>query len=303
MNATSEIAIGAKVMCADGELGNLTDVIVHPVRRRITHVVVEERHGLGRALMVPVEHIAETARDAVRLSCTLAEAAKLPEFYATRYVPMSSPEAQPAIEAWQTDMALRAGSDGYYSPYVTWPGGDVPVTEERVPPGEVAFHRGTGVSANDGQEVGTVEEFVVDPGDDAITHFVVRLGHLRGAREVALPVSTVASASPGMVRLTLSQEEIERLPAISARRHYQWSSGSAGEVELVTLVFSAPKTAGQALASVKEHVSAGRLPKVDTATLTKTSGGKVSSRQEHDMSGGRGAVLGAIAGGAVSLLA
>ena len=309
MSATSEIAIGATVVCADGELGKLTDVVVNPVRRRLTHIVVEERGVAGQSRMVPVELIVETTRDTVRLSCTRAEAARLPEFYATRYVPASSPEAEPTIQQWQTDMALGAeaygpyGYSGYYTPYATWPGGDVPITEERVPPGEASFHRGTTVVTKDDVEVGTVEEFVIDPHDDAITHFVVRLGHLRMAREVALPVSTVASATPLSVTLKLSRAEIERLPAISVRRHYEWSSGSAGEVELVTLVFATPDGAKHALAGAKERVSAGQLPKMDAATLTKSARGKVSSHQEHDMSGGRGAVLGAIAGGAVSLLA
>jgi uncharacterized membrane protein len=276
------------------------------VRRRLTHVVVGAEGETPRSLMVPVERIDQTTRDVVRLSCTLAEAADLPEFYATRYVPASAPEAQPAIEAWQVDMSRGAayeGYYGYYSPYVTWPGGEVPVTEERVPPGHLSFHRGTIVEAAGGDELGTVAEFVLDPRDDTITHFVLRLGLLAGAREVALPVSIVASASPETVRLKLSRDAVERLPAISARRHYQWASGSTGEVELVTLVFRTLEQAGQALTAVKVRAAAGELPKFDAAVLTKSPRGRVSSRQQHDVSGGRGAVMGAIAGGAVSLLA
>jgi uncharacterized membrane protein/uncharacterized protein YrrD len=305
MTQSREIAIGATVVCSDGEFGKLTDVIVNPVRRRLTHVVVQERGGAARSLVVPVEQIGdfEASRQTVRLRCTLAEAAKLPEFYATHYVPSTAPEAQPTIQAWERDMTLAAGYGAYYSPYVAWEGDDVPVTEEQVPPGELSFHRGTSVAAKDGGDVGSVEEFVIDSRDDTITHFVVRLGHLLGAREVALPVSTVASATSETVTLKLSREELERLPAIPVRRHYQWASGSTGEVELVALVFPTPERAQQALDAAKERVSAGRLSQIDAAVLTKSAAGKVSYREEHDVSGGRGAALGAIVGGVTGLLA
>jgi uncharacterized membrane protein/uncharacterized protein YrrD len=302
MNQRREIAVGAKVVCTDGDMGKLTEVIVNPVLRRLTHVVVEERGGEARSLMVPVEQIAETSRDTVRLKCKLAEAAKLPEFYATRYIPSNSPEAQPVIQEWESEMTLGLGYDPYYSPYVAWAGDEVPVTEEQVPSGALTFYRGTSVAAKGGEEIGSVQEFVINPRDETITHFVVRLGHLASAREVALPVSTIASAGTETVTLKLSREEVERLPAIPVRRHYQWASDSTGEVELVALVFATPDRAEQALALAKERVSGGKLSPIDAAVLTKSANGKVSYRQEHDVSGGRGAAVGAIAGSVTGLL-
>jgi uncharacterized membrane protein len=199
-------------------------------------------------------------------------------------------------------MVLGGGYDPYYTPYVAWAGDEVPVTEERVPPGELSFHRGTSVEARGGESVGSVQEFIFDPRDETITHFVVRLGHLTGAREIALPVSTIASAGAEIVTLTLSREEVERLPAIPVRRHYQWASDTTGEAELVTLVFPAPDRAEQALSLAKERVASGKLSPIDAAVLTKSGTGKVSYRQEHDVSGGRGAAVGAIAGSVTGLL-
>jgi uncharacterized membrane protein len=115
-------------------------------------------------------------------------------------------------------------------------------------------------------------------------------------------VSTVASAGTETVTLKLSREEVERLPAIPVRRHYQWASDSTGEVELVALVFPTPDRAEQALTLAKERVSGGKLSPIDAAVLTKSANGKVSYRQEHDVSGGRGAAVGAIAGSVTGLL-
>ncbi len=37
-----EIAINAKVFCADGECGHVSCVIVHPIHKEVTHIVVLE---------------------------------------------------------------------------------------------------------------------------------------------------------------------------------------------------------------------------------------------------------------------
>jgi uncharacterized membrane protein/sporulation protein YlmC with PRC-barrel domain len=306
MHGAREIAVGAKVEGTDGEIGRLTDVIVNPLQRRVTHVVVEVDGGTG-AFLVPVERIAGSTREAVRLSCSRAEVGQLPEFYTTRFVPATSPEAQPVLQAWQAQeaqasLAFNPGYPAYYEPYVL-PDGDVPVTDERVPPGEKAFFRGTRVESSDGKDVGTVEEFILSPKDETITHFVVREGHLATAREVALPLSAVASATGETVKLRLSREEVERLPGVPVRRHYEWTSQSPGTLELVAIVYAAPEGAARALREVKGLVANQRLPEVDAAVLSKRADGRVSSSQEHDVTAGRGALVGAVVGGLLTLVA
>ncbi|HVG97213.1 MAG TPA: DUF1269 domain-containing protein [Chloroflexota bacterium] len=304
MSGIQEIAPGARVAGTDGALGRLTTVVVDPVRRRLTHIVVEG-DGVGpNAVMVPVQHIAAATRESVRLDCSKADVSEMREFYATRYVSPESPEAQPVIRAWESnvDLAFSSGYPMYYQPYVL-PGGDVPVTDERVPPGETAFFRGSRVQSSDGKDVGSVEEFIVSSRDDAITHFVVRMGHLLTAREVALPLSTVASTAEGDVFLKLTQAEVERLPAVPVRRHYEWTSSSPGTMELVSFVFATPGGAEQALTVVQERVAANHLPRLDAAVLSKDASGKLRSRQPHDVSAGRGALVGAVVGGLLTLVA
>ena len=63
MSGIQEIAPGARVAGTDGALGRLTTVVVDPVRRRLTHIVVEG-DGVGpNAVMVPVQHIAAATRE------------------------------------------------------------------------------------------------------------------------------------------------------------------------------------------------------------------------------------------------
>ena len=58
--------IDARVHATDGEMGYLTDVIVDPVARRVTHVVVAESALAGREFLVPVERIAASDRETSR---------------------------------------------------------------------------------------------------------------------------------------------------------------------------------------------------------------------------------------------
>jgi len=228
MSERQEVAVGATVQGTDGELGTLTDVIVNPLRRRVTHVVVQERAAGARTFVVPVDRITATGRGTVRVGYSFDELRQLPEFRVTRFVPATAPQAQLAVEAQEldSDLAVSAGTALYYTPYVSTIEGDVPVTEERVPAGEIVFSRGARVLASDGHEVGTVEEFVLNPQDETISHVIARAGHLLLAREIAVPLSAVARATDDEVTLRLSRHEVEGLPHMPVRRHYDWAAGT-----------------------------------------------------------------------------
>jgi len=45
MGAGEQFNIGEQVSCADGECGTLTRVVIDPLAKAVTHLVVESRHG------------------------------------------------------------------------------------------------------------------------------------------------------------------------------------------------------------------------------------------------------------------
>ena len=78
--------IGSKVRCTDGVCGKLLSVVVDPLARAVTHIVVEPEHRWGLGRLVPLDQVASTdgRHDEVSLRCTLAEFERFDERRADR---------------------------------------------------------------------------------------------------------------------------------------------------------------------------------------------------------------------------
>ena len=64
------------------------------------------------------------------------------------------------------------------------------VTVDSVPFGEVEVHGELTVCATDG-DIGQVQGLVVEPGGHQVTHVLLQEGHMRGRKEVAIPIGAV----------------------------------------------------------------------------------------------------------------
>ena len=86
------------------------------------------------------------------------------------------------------------------------------VTSDTVPLGEVEVCRGDPVHATDG-DIGRVQGLVIDRGSGHVTHVLLQEGHLWGRKEVAIPISAVASTSGG-IGLRIAKQEVQDLPPV-----------------------------------------------------------------------------------------
>jgi hypothetical protein len=68
--------VGSEVFCSDGACGELKRVVVDPIARVLTHLVVEPQHGGARAHFVPIALVSSTTSGIV-LACTRPEFDKL----------------------------------------------------------------------------------------------------------------------------------------------------------------------------------------------------------------------------------
>ena len=58
MNAATEFDIGSRVECTDGPVGHLSRVVLDPVARALTHIVVDTRSRRGVGHIVPINYVA-----------------------------------------------------------------------------------------------------------------------------------------------------------------------------------------------------------------------------------------------------
>ena len=86
------------------------------------------------------------------------------------------------------------------------------VTSDSVPVGEVEIRRGQPVQATDG-DIGHVQGLVIDPGSRHVTHVLLQEGHLWGRKEVAIPISAVASTGDG-IQLKITKQDVQDLPPV-----------------------------------------------------------------------------------------
>ena len=49
------LEIGNRVRCADGMYGELADIVIDPLEKRVTHLVVQSERGEGGARLVPIQ--------------------------------------------------------------------------------------------------------------------------------------------------------------------------------------------------------------------------------------------------------
>ena len=72
-----KIPLNARVQCMDGPDGHAVQVIVNPITKKITHVVVEERRLPHIERLVPIALVLGTGEDVISLACSRQELGKM----------------------------------------------------------------------------------------------------------------------------------------------------------------------------------------------------------------------------------
>ncbi len=223
MSEATQFDIGSEVLCGEEVCGDLRRVVIDPVARAITHLVVEPRHHRHGGHLVPVELVSSTGKE-IRLSCTIAEFAALDTAEEERFAAggggewgydetqsMSHPYTQLGVGT------MGMGGMGMGGTGVSGLGvGPHEVSQDRVPVGEVEIQRGDHVEALDGP-IGRVGALVVDPRDHHVTHVLLDEGHLWGKKRVAIPIGVVTRLDLG-ITVELSKEQVEELPAVELQQ-------------------------------------------------------------------------------------
>lgn len=213
MSRNVDLVGGAPVTCTDGACGDISRLVVDPVARAVTHIVVEPKHSPGQGRLVPIGLVGERGGQ-ICLSCSGAEFDELDYAEETHFISSEGRDlgyGDGEILVWPY-YGLGAETGGL---------GGVPGPRayfaSRIPAGDVEIRRGECVHATDG-DIGRVQGLVVDPSDHHVTHVLLEEGHLWGKKEVSIPIESVTEVSDDGVRLALSRDEVRDLPPLGVSR-------------------------------------------------------------------------------------
>jgi hypothetical protein len=216
---TRKVTIGSEVRCSEGECGHLRRVVIEPIERVVTHMIVKPGSGERTSRLVPVsvvESVEPGKPGRILLRCSLAE-----------------------FESFECahERHFLAGASGHWNfrqeQMLSWPhyrlglgGGagvsDVPAeTETRRPMpgrtslGEVQVRRGDRMQATDGP-LGRVQGLIVDRFDQRVTHVLLDEGHIWGQKRAAIPIGSVIDLNDITygVHVDLTRDQVDNLPPV-----------------------------------------------------------------------------------------
>jgi sporulation protein YlmC with PRC-barrel domain len=200
------VTINTQVVCTDEPCGKSTNVVINPVNHQVTHLVLEDKSLPDNATrLVPVTKVAGVTPQQIKLNCAKADVAKMPPFLVSDFIAQSTP-----------GHAYESGA-AYSSQYVLGDTAYDEIQERNIPAGELALYSGMHVEAADGK-IGTLGELVIDPKDGAITSFLLRKGHLWGAKDITIAVADIEFIDGKTVYLKLDKAAVNALPAVKVQR-------------------------------------------------------------------------------------
>jgi uncharacterized protein YrrD len=205
-DAQESFKIGVHVDATDGRCGNLARLIFNPITDVLTHLIVEPGHHDEKARVVPFDLVLSAREDVIQLSCTKE---RYDQLDSAEDVEMLRDTTGKGHGFSSTSMYFGVGRPLGHHPQ--------PMYSDSVPLGEVEIREGDPIHAKDG-EIGSVQGLVIDPADHQVTHVLLKEGHLWGRKLVAIPIG-VSNRVNYEVRVDLTKDEIEALPAVSLKAH------------------------------------------------------------------------------------
>ncbi len=204
-----DLPTDAEVHCSDGIAGRSTYTIGNPVNRQITHLVVQSLLPPFHETLVPLNQVAETTDNRIKLKCTRDDLNQMEAFEYEEYIPTELP----GYLHWPNPHDVPAIAGYSMEPVATF----IPLKRQNVPPGGLALRRGARVEATDGY-VGQVDELLINSKDMQVTHLVLLERHIFQKREITVPISQIDHMDESTVYLKLDRQSVEALPTAPIQR-------------------------------------------------------------------------------------
>ena len=204
-----DIPLNVEVYCSDGACGRSTVVVVDRATRQVTHFVVTTA---DREYLVPVDAIVKSSGVRIDLTWSHEQLTHAEPFV----VEVPADEEHLALLA---DSMAGANVLGPYTSadaaYMVGALSNATMEQEQIPANEVAIHQDSRVEATDG-DVGEVDELIIDPATNEVSHLILRKGHFWGKRDISIPLNQVDHVEGDVIYLKLDKKAVEQLPSAPA---------------------------------------------------------------------------------------
>lgn len=203
---TTALQLGLPVRCTDGRVGSLSDVVIDPNERRVSHLVVEAPNGAAR--LVPADLLAQgpAPGQAVFLSCSIEDVLSRATIRSFSYAgldefPRDDARSDIGVEDMQIVPSFGVAEFGDFGADL-WT--SYAVTYDRIPPGSAELRRGSIAVSADGDEIGTVDGFLM--AGDRLTHVVLQHTRPTGSGAAAIPIDSVAAIETDRITMALPED-------------------------------------------------------------------------------------------------
>ena len=210
---TITLHLGRPVEGSDGHLGTLTDLVVEPNERLLTHLVVEDRAGAAR--LVPAELLVDgqPEGEAVVLTCGSTELEACASIRSFSYVGLTeSPSEQDGTDIGVEDVEVLPGFGGLsFGDFAGDVGSTYGVTYDSIPAGSAELRHESTVVSTDEKLIGNVDALLVEK--QRITHVVAHHAHLLGkGTDTTIPIDSVVAFETDRVTVASSPGGVDSVP-------------------------------------------------------------------------------------------
>ena len=196
-----KILLNADVRCTDGDGGDSVGLVLNPLTKVATHLVVETK-GLGRhEVLLPLDFVVDNPAKHIEVRCSRHELDQLAPF--TKVVKVEA-QGLDMMDAQALMGSESRSGVGFQDFSFAGAGSSEMVEVEAIPESELAVRHGIPVEATDGK-VGELDGFAIEPETRRITHLVLREGHLFSKKDVEIPISEIDRIGEVAVYLNISK--------------------------------------------------------------------------------------------------
>jgi uncharacterized protein YrrD len=205
-----KLRLGQPVHATDGVFGEVADIVIDPIARTVTHLVIEPHHNHQQGRLVSIE-LVHVGADAVEVALDLAHIHQLQRVAQHDFVKLGERiEVGPDWDVGTEDVVSLPYWSGDFGLSGVTPDDLVEVSYDAIPKGECEIRRRSVVRTSDGHIVGHVEGFLAH-----LDHLVAVLVEPKRpflSHHVVVAMSSVTKVRNDEVRLGIDRAAFKKLP-------------------------------------------------------------------------------------------